>query len=90
MPKLFVIGCYVVFFWSGENEEPVHVHVGIGRPTPDATKFWLTSDGGCSLASNGSAIPEKDLRMISKVLVSNYALICAKWSEFFGSITFYK
>ena len=26
MPKLFQIGEYIIFFWSNENGEPIHVH----------------------------------------------------------------
>lgn len=89
MPKLFTIGGYIVFFWSGENGEPVHVHVARGKAAPDATKFWLTSDGGCLLASNGSNIPDKDLRTISRIIVVNHSLICDRWHEFFGSVAFY-
>ncbi len=90
MPKLFTIGGYIVFFWSGENGEPVYVHVARGKASPEATKFWLTFDGGRLLASNGSNIPEKDLRIISRVIVVNHSLICDRWQEFFGSVKFYK
>lgn len=39
LPSLFQIGSYKVFFWSNENNEPIHVHVGMGKPTPNATKI---------------------------------------------------
>ena len=45
---------------SNENGEPIHVHVSKGRPTPNATKIWLTRTGGCIVASNGSQIASKD------------------------------
>lgn len=56
MPSLFRIGRYVVYFWSNENNEPVHVHIAEGRPEPNATKVWLTAAGGCVLANNNSAL----------------------------------
>jgi 2,4-dienoyl-CoA reductase-like NADH-dependent reductase (Old Yellow Enzyme family) len=49
-----------VYFWSNENYEPIHVHVSKGKPFQNATKIWLTRDGGCILASNGSNIPSKE------------------------------
>jgi len=54
MPQLFKIGRFVVYFWSNEGfpEEPVHVHVAEGRPSADATKFWLTRNGKTLLANN--------------------------------------
>lgn len=39
MPKLFSIGGYIVYFWSGEGNEPVHVHVSRGRPETNSTKY---------------------------------------------------
>ncbi|WP_345788314.1 DUF4160 domain-containing protein [Desulfosporosinus orientis] len=33
MPSLFLIGEYLVYFWSNENNEPIHVHVGKGKPS---------------------------------------------------------
>lgn len=91
MPKVFVYGPYVFFFWMGEDNEPVHVHVAIKRPVENATKFWLTAGGGCVLANNNSQIPEKDLRDIAKIIKYNHRFICARWVEIFGShsLSFY-
>ena len=43
MPQIFKIGSYWVYFWANENKplEPVHVHVSKGKPTANATKFWI-------------------------------------------------
>ena len=54
---------YTVYFWSNENNEPIHVHVTKGKPTPNATKIWLTKSGGCIVASNGSKISNKNQRL---------------------------
>ncbi|MFQ8722376.1 DUF4160 domain-containing protein [Enterocloster sp.] len=45
LPSLFTVSGYKVFFWSNENGEPIHVHIGKGKPTPNATKIWLTKVG---------------------------------------------
>ena len=44
MPQLFRIGPYIVYFWSNEGipQKPVHVHIVDGKPTANATKFWIT------------------------------------------------
>lgn len=65
MPRILVFGQYVLFFWIAENGEPVHIHVGIKRAAANSTKFWLTKNGGCTLANNESKIPAKDLRDLS-------------------------
>ena len=46
LPSLFLVGGYRVFFWSNENGEPIHVHVCKDVPSPNATKLWLTREGG--------------------------------------------
>lgn len=90
MPKVLVFGPYVIFFWVGENGEPVHVHVAEKRPTENATKIWLTSSGGCLLAHNRSKIPERDLTNILELISLNHGYICDKWREaFHGDVSFY-
>lgn len=91
MPKVLIFGPYVLFFWMAENGEPVHVHVAVRRPRENATKFWLTSRGGCLLANNNSGIPERDLRDIAKLIMLNHGFICSKWREAFGddALAFY-
>lgn len=29
-----MVSGYTVYFWSNENDEPIHVHVAKGKPTP--------------------------------------------------------
>ena len=92
MPKIFEYGEYVVFFWSNEEGEPVHVHIAVRRPTENATKLWLTSDGGCIVANNNGKIPRKDLADVTNIIMLNHALICQKWVEMFGpaALAFYR
>lgn len=90
MPRVLVFGAYIIFFWVGENGEPVHVHVAEKRPSENATKIWLTSSGGCLLAHNRSKIPDRDLSNILELISLNHGYICGKWREVFhGDISFY-
>ncbi len=72
MPKLFMVSGYTVYFWSNENGEPIHVHVSKGKPTPNATKIWLTKSGGCILASNGSKISDKELNELMEFISAQF------------------
>lgn len=74
MPKLFMVSGYTVYFWSNENDEPIHVHVAKGKPTPNATKIWLTRSGGCILAGNGSKISDKELNELMDFYISTVFL----------------
>ena len=89
MPSLFRLGPYIIFFWTGENGEPVHVHVAVRRLTAEATKIWLTRSGGCKLAHNKGDIPARDLRDIMQFISSNHALICKRWKETTGELSFW-
>lgn len=83
LPSLFQIGSYKIFFWSNENGEPIHVHIGKGKPTSNATKIWITSKGGCIVANNNGRIPQKDLNELLEVIAAQFFLICAAWKEHF-------
>ena len=91
MPKLFSIGQYVIYFWSGEVGEPIHVHISIGRISPNATKIWLTEIGGGIVANNKSKIPQTDINKLLEVICDNHDNICDAWKNFFGTneIKFY-
>lgn len=83
MPSLFMIGSLKVYFWSNEFGEPIHVHLSRGKPTPNATKIWLTSTGQCILASNGSQISKRELDNAMEVIASEFEMICAEWKKHF-------
>ena len=71
MPSLFRIGGYLVFFWSNENGEPIHVHI------------WLTRTGQCVVANNNGRIPQNDLNELMDVISAQFFMICRKWKEHF-------
>lgn len=74
---------YKIYFWSNENDEPIHVHISKGNPTSNSTKIWLTKSGGTIVANNKSNIPINDLKKILRVINDNYFLILAKWKSYF-------
>ena len=45
MPNVFEFMGYIIYFWSNENSEPIHVHVSKGNPSASSTKVWLTKKG---------------------------------------------
>lgn len=91
MPSLFRIGSYLVFFWSNENFEPIHVHLSKGKPSPNATKVWLTASGGCITANNSSRIPLNELNDMLEIIAAQHFLICEEWKNHFrvDDIKFY-
>ncbi len=78
MPRLFTVSGYIVYFWSNENGEPIHVHISKGKPSPNGTKIWLTKNGGCILASNGSKISNKELNELMEVMKFYHFIVSMK------------
>jgi hypothetical protein len=65
------------------------VHVAKGRPAPDVTKIWLTRNGGCILASNGSKLNRRGPTNVMDFVMLNHEEICEWWREYFhGDVTF--
>lgn len=91
MPSLFRVGSYLVYFWSNENNEPIHVHIAQGKPAANATKVWLTKAGGCILDNNNAKIPEHDINKILGLISAQFFWICSAWKEHFSveSIRFF-
>lgn len=73
-----------MYFWSNENNEPIHVHISKGKPTPNSTKIWLTKAGGCILANNNSRIPPRELNSLLEIISLYYFKIVSKWKEKYG------
>lgn len=91
MPQIFRIGSFWVYFWTNENKplEPIHVHVAEGRPVENATKIWITQTGKCIVCNNASDIPNKQLKLIVRVIEANSEEIISKWQDFFGEIRYF-
>ena len=83
VPSLFRISGYIVYFWSNENNEPIHVYIAEGVPSANATKVWLTQGGHCILANNNSKIPQEKINKILDVISAQFFFICAKWKSAF-------
>lgn len=83
VPSLFRVGSYLVYFWSNENNEPIHVHIVQGKPSANTTKVWITRKGGCVLANNVGCIPEHELNKIMEIISAQFFWICTKWKEHF-------
>jgi hypothetical protein len=76
MPTVLRDGPYRFFFYSGDGQEPPHVHVE--RDDAEA-KFWLEP---VRLArSHGFSAHE--LRQLEVIVTDNQQTIMDKWNDFF-------
>lgn len=76
MPTVLRIGPYRCFFYSGDREEPPHVH--IERDT-NVAKFWLDP---VRLASSGG-FRRDEVRRVQRLVEEHEAALLRSWNEFF-------
>jgi len=78
MPTILRVGPYRFFFYAGDRDEPLHVHV---EHDGDIAKFWL--DPIRLQKSRGLRRPE--IVRIAKILEERQSEIVEAWHEYFGS-----
>ena len=78
MPTVLRSGPHRLFFYSGDQHEPPHIHVE--REESEA-KFWL--DPVRFESSRGFRRPE--IRQIENLVEDNVRLLLEAWHEYFGN-----
>ena len=74
MPEIFRHHGYRFFFFSGEAEEPVHVHV---ESAEKYAKFWVEP----LLLAESHGLRSGQLREIRELIEENTEIIKTKWNE---------
>ena len=77
MPTILRTGPYRLFFYSGDRDEPVHVHV---ERDDNVAKFWVDP---ARLQASGGFTPS-ELRRIQRIVQQNENLLIEAWHEYFG------
>ncbi len=77
MPTVFVINGFRFFFYSNENNEPVHVHV---EKADAAAKFWLNPVA----LENNYGFNSRELKQIEDIIQENLSGLKTKWNEYFN------
>lgn len=77
MPTVFVINGFRFFFYSNENDEPVHIHI---EKAEDSAKFWLNP---VELEYN-YGFNSGELKQIENIIRQNSEKIILKWNEYFN------
>jgi Domain of unknown function (DUF4160) len=78
VPTILRIGPYRFFFYSNENNEPVHIHV---QKDQSLAKFWLTP----VVLASSAGFPAQELTKLSRLVQNNAATLVEAWYEFFGA-----
>ncbi|MCE9548373.1 MAG: DUF4160 domain-containing protein [Planctomycetia bacterium] len=77
MPTVLRSGPYRFFFYAGDRNEPVHVHVE--RDQSEA-KFWLEP----VRLEHSHGFGRGEINDIQLLVVENQQLLIESWHEFFG------
>jgi hypothetical protein len=77
MPTVFIINGFRFFFYSNENDEPVHVHI---EKAEDSAKFWLSP---VALEYN-YGFNSAELKQIENIIRQNSDKLILKWNEYFN------
>lgn len=78
MPTLLHVGPYRFFIWSGDRDEPPHIHV---ERENKVAKFWLTP---VRLQSSGG-FSRHEINRIQRLVEENQEVLLRGWDEFFSS-----
>ena len=89
MPQFIRVAGYKIYFWSNENDEPIHFHATKGDPDKNDTKVWLLENGSFKLAHNQGRIPEKDFSRIFSTMQIYYSEYIDFWKTYMGHAKFY-
>ncbi len=78
MPTILRPGPYRIFFYSGDRDEPPHVHV---ERDDCETKFWLTP----VKLEKSSGFRPQELRKIQSMVEEKAEELLGSWNEYFES-----
>lgn len=77
MPTVLLKGPYRFFCYSGDRDEPPHIHVERDR---NIAKFWLDP---VRLHKSGG-FNRKEINQIYKLIITNQENLLMSWDEYFN------
>jgi len=78
VPTIARLGPYRFFFFSGDRNEPRHVHV---ERQDMLAKFWLAG----ALLAESKGFPAHELRTLARIVAEHRDEFAEAWDEHFGS-----
>lgn len=78
MPTAIRFGPFRFFFYAGDGNEPIHMHVE--RDDAEA-KFWLEP----IRLERSQGFTRNELRQIERIIEDHLEVLLESWNEFFGS-----
>jgi hypothetical protein len=79
VPTILLILGWRLFFYSNENEEPIHIHC---RKNDMECKYWLKSEIFALEEAYAYNMSPRDTREIRKIIFDNFEYIEQQWENF--------
>ena len=79
MPTVLLILGWRFYFFSNENNEPIHIHVSKAEMEG---KFWLEESTFEIIESFAYNMSPKDKREIRKIIFEHFDYIIEQWKQF--------
>lgn len=76
MPTVLRVGGYRFFFYSGDREEPPHIHVERGG---DTAKFWLEP----IRLQRSQGFNSRELNELQNIVENHREELLESWDDFF-------
>ncbi len=77
MPTVLRIGSYRFFFYSGDRDEPPHIHIECGE---NKAKFWLDP----IRLQNSRGFNGKEINRLQKLVEENKEYFLRGWDAYFN------
>ena len=77
MPTILIVNGYRFFFYSNENDEPIHIHI---EKAEGNAKYWLESELE-EVYSYG--FTSRQRKEIKKIISDNKQQLISAWNEYF-------
>jgi len=77
MPTVRIEGPYRFFFYSGDGNEPAHIHIERGNMK---AKFWLSP----VRLQNSGGFSRSEINRIQRLVEENRESLLRGWNEFFS------
>ena len=78
MPTILYLYGYRFFFYTNENNEPMHIHV---QKAEMECKYWLDSENFEIKEVFSYNMKVKDKRMVKKIIFEHFDYIAEQWQK---------
>jgi len=80
MPTVLLMAGWRLYFWSNENNEPIHIHAEKGEKE---CKFWLDVDSFEIKIAYEYGLTPQARREIKKIIYLHFDYIVSEWNKYF-------